>query len=205
MGISNGMPTSAHKPQLDLDALRCLGTANPTRAERVEVGSLFDAHATLLLRVVRRLSGPGPHVEEIVQDTFLIAYRKGGVLAAHPEPKKWLCRTAMNLVRRHHRSQTRLLSLVRKFAREAEVDEPPTPVERQLKLERSQLVHRCLAALPSKQREAVVLYDMEDFDIRDIAEVLGVSANTVWSRIRHGRTRFKRAWMRQTAGEGVDP
>lgn len=46
----------------------------------VDLDVAFRDHSAFLLRSVERLTGSGPHVEDIVQDVFVIAYQKRRVL-----------------------------------------------------------------------------------------------------------------------------
>ena len=45
--------------------------------------------------------------------------------------------------------------------------------------------------LPFKQREVVVLYELEELEGAAIAELLGIPINTVWTRLHHGRKNFE--------------
>jgi len=56
-------------------------------------------------------------------------------------------------------------------------------------------VARALQAIPETFREAVLLRDVEDFSYAEIAEILGIPAGTVMSRIHRGR-----ALLRETLG-----
>ncbi|TNF36858.1 MAG: hypothetical protein EP329_04475, partial [Deltaproteobacteria bacterium] len=76
--------------------------AAPT-TEPVDLAALFDAHAPALLRLVERLTGPGGHVEDVVQDVFLVAHRREETLAAAESPRAWLYGIAVNLCRDHRR------------------------------------------------------------------------------------------------------
>src|SRR5689334_3255055 len=57
-----------------------LGLKRPSAATnvdtpaKVDVGKLFEEHAPFLLRCVERMTGPGSHVEDIVQEVFLTAH-----------------------------------------------------------------------------------------------------------------------------------
>jgi RNA polymerase sigma-70 factor (ECF subfamily) len=55
-------------------------------------------------------------------------------------------------------------------------------------------LNRCLHRLPAKQREVLVLHVFEGLTFRRIAEVLGISPDTVASRYRYGRDKLKE-WL----------
>src|SRR5688500_588190 len=83
-----------------------------SEAGAVDVGQLFVAHAPFLLRVVERLTGSGAHVEDIVQDVFIVAHRRRHELRAGDEVRGWLYRVASRSAQRHRRTMWRLFRLV---------------------------------------------------------------------------------------------
>jgi len=61
---------------------------------------------------------------------------------------------------------------------------------------RARRVSRALAALPSEQREAVVLFELEGFTIEEIAAMQHASVSAVKSRLSRGRARLRRTYER---------
>jgi RNA polymerase sigma-70 factor (ECF subfamily) len=60
-----------------------------------------------------------------------------------------------------------------------------------------------LSHLPTEQREAVVLYEVEGWQIDEIATMYKVSPSAVKSRLARGRARLRAFYERQLAGDGV--
>ena len=58
-------------------------------------------------------------------------------------------------------------------------------------------IRECLLELPLNQREVFVLYELEELGGAAIASIVGISVNTVWSRLRLARKRFRSVWMRR--------
>ena len=172
--------------------------AHPARSAAstsgIDVGALFDAHTPFLLRVVERLAGPGPHVEDVVQEVFLTAHRKRYELDPTQNLKAWLYRVAVNLVRHHHRSFARQRALSDK-ARSYDVrDELSTPDSEAARLETARRVRACVERLPLAHREVFVLFELEDVEGREIAKLVGIPENTVWTRLHHARDKFRKLW-----------
>jgi RNA polymerase sigma-70 factor (ECF subfamily) len=169
----------------------------------LDVAALFDAHAPFLLRTVQRLSGAGPHVEDIVQEVFLVAHRRRQEIEGGDDVRGWLYRVAQNLVRHHGRAiarQRRLQSKYREQHREPEgADAADTPRARR---DQADLVHRCVATLPLKLREVFVLYELEAISAVAIATLVGIPENTARSRLRLARDRFRSAWADATTSHG---
>jgi len=53
-------------------------------------------------------------------------------------------------------------------------------------------VEQAVSSLPALQREAIVLFEYEDFTLDEIAAVAGVDAGTIKSRLHRARERLKR-------------
>ena len=62
-------------------------------------------------------------------------------------------------------------------------------------------VNQTLAALPVAYREVLILREMEDLSYEQIAELIGVPAGTIMSRLSRARLSFKEAFMAITNGE----
>jgi DNA-directed RNA polymerase specialized sigma24 family protein len=72
-----------------------------------DLADLFDRYGGELYRYCAARVGPVVG-EDIVADTFLVAYRRRDRLAEGPQ-RAWLYGIATNLLRRHRRSETRAL------------------------------------------------------------------------------------------------
>jgi len=161
----------------------------------VDVGALFDAHAAALLRLVERLTGAGGHVEDVVQDVFLVAHRRAETLAAADSPKAWLYGIAVNLCREHRKRGRRRDGLWRLWGprKTSPLQAEPTlpPDEAAARRQLGARIRACVEALPDSQREVVVLYELEGLEGADIARLLQVPINTVWTRLHTARKRLK--------------
>ena len=56
--------------------------------------------------------------------------------------------------------------------------------------------------LPLKQREVFVLFELEEMEGKQIAELLSIPENTVWTRLHHARARFRKLWSQLQKREG---
>lgn len=63
----------------------------------------------------------------------------------------------------------------------------------------SETLSRLVAALPAEYREVLILREIEELSYRDIAEVTGVPAGTVMSRLNRARGALRKAWLEQPA------
>ena len=142
--------------------------------------------------------------EDVVQDAFLLAWRKLGRLAEAAAFKSWLYRIAIN--RAHdelRRSARRGRRLDRNVGDEALAELPAAGAESAVE---SRLLRRALARalgrLPKSQRTAVVLKDVAGMKYVEIAELLGCPVGTAQIRVHRGRRRLRRWLDEPRAGEG---
>lgn len=171
-------------------ATSLLGSARAERTEAVDVGQLFAEHSGFLLRCVERMTGPGSHVEDIVQEVFLTAHQKRGSLPPRADCRRWLFGVARNLIHHHRRSFVRRQRLGDAVMQEPTPAGSPQPDALLENLQHGLLIRRAVLMLPVKYREVFVLYELEELDGRDIAQLLDVADSTVWLRLKKAREMF---------------
>lgn len=140
--------------------------------------------------------------EDLVQDTFLQAYRKWDQFEGRSEPTSWLYTIASRLCQRRQRPRSgepqRMESLTDLLpVGESMIPEIPastdSPLDEQLRKEAQQQVERALAALPVHHRLPLVLKDIAELSVSEVAEVLGIKPATVKTRVHRARLALRRA------------
>ena len=137
------------------------------------------------------------YAEEITQDTFLQAYKKLSTLKNPHQFAGWLYvianRLCMNWLQRHKSAMQSLEGTsVREInqltyeryvseAREAEATE-----------RRYEIVEELLDRLPESERTVMTLYYLGEMTAKEIGNFLGVSVNTIKSRLRRARERLQK-------------
>jgi RNA polymerase sigma-70 factor (ECF subfamily) len=170
---------------------------DPNRAliERAQSGDpaafrqIFVAHRSDVSRVVFRMIGPSPEVEDVVQEVFLHVYRSLKSFRGESRFSTWLYRLAVNVSRMHlrkGRSRPRFADVeVPEAPRDgAPLETPDVVVERQ---ERVRTLYRLLETLSEKKREVLVMHDLEGVPAKEIAEIVGVPVLTVRTRLFYAR------------------
>jgi RNA polymerase sigma-70 factor (ECF subfamily) len=145
--------------------------------------AFFARHRGLIERTAYALVGDRQAAEEVLQDTFLRAYRHRATLRTDVSPVPWLYRVTLNLC------YSRLAR--RRLAEEPIGDttelrdrtpEPADLVERE-ELRRS--IRRGVAALPEKHQLVIVLYYLHGLSLQETASTLGIRLGTTKSRIHY--------------------
>jgi RNA polymerase sigma-70 factor, ECF subfamily len=167
------------------------------------------SHAEHLYRIAVRLTGGRQAAEDLVQETYLRAfrawrsYRPGTNLAA------WLATIMRNANLDELRRQSRRpvqepldddgdYYLYNRLAQAG-----PLPQDEVLARLSGTAIVSALAELPPTFREVVVLVDVGDFSYADAAEILGIPIGTVMSRLYRGRRALKRALADGAGGEAA--
>lgn len=152
---------------------------------------LIDLASPWLLGVVQAMLSDQAEAEEVVLDTFRVAWEKVGTLPGGEEDRllPWLFRIARNRsidrlrARRRYRAK-----LDRALGLEAEADRLAAPAEPDESAQPGWHVHRAvhaaLAALPGDQRIAVDLAYFRGLTQSEIATELGIPLGTVKTRLR---------------------
>ena len=155
-----------------------------------------DALASLdsLYRTALRLTHRPADAEDLVQDTYLKAFRAAGQFKAGTNLRAWLFtilhNTARNRARDHARDHVDIDSDAVERAADTNPDGRHAGATPESLLMRDALapeLQAAIDALPLSFREAVWLRDVEEFSYAEIAEMLQVPPGTVMSRISRGR------------------
>lgn len=133
---------------------------------------LVRLHRKAVYAFVYRLSGNGDDAAEIVQNTFIKAYRSMGRFRGESSFKTWLYRIAVNTFRNHLRDKARRkhLSIDEKVLPSGE-DVFATVSKRQ---ERG-MVQKAMNDLPPRQREALILRINEEYRFSEVADIMKCS------------------------------
>ncbi len=155
-------------------------------------------HLDAVYRFALRLSGSPMDAEDLVQETFLRAYRAWEQYTPGTHAKSWLFTICRNVFLRQRERVVRHDEIVRQAARthesgdtaEATLFAGTADVDPEGEFFREIVDDSILAAidaLPDDFREAVVLSDLEGLPYAEIAEVLDIPVGTVKSRLFRGR------------------
>ncbi len=157
--------------------------------------ALFTSHQRSVLAYALRRSANHVDAEDVVAETFIVAWRKIDAVPADPLP--WLYAVARRVLanqRRGNGRRERLASLLR-------VSDVATPVRAGETLDGP--VFAALASLSAADQELLRLVAWEELPNHQIATVLGITANAVAIRLHRARARFAAALSTSSAGEDL--
>jgi RNA polymerase sigma-70 factor (ECF subfamily) len=145
--------------------------------------ALVDAHSRYVHQVAYRLTGNSSDAEDVVQDTFLKAYRQLGRFEARADFRTWIHRIAVNCAidliraRRHRETAHDPGDLESGAAGEVAVSHAPAPDRELLSTEISDRVTAGLSGLTALERAAFMLRHVEGRSIDEIGAALGLKSN----------------------------
>ncbi len=167
--------------------------------------AVYRAELGFVWRSVRALGVSNAAVDDVVQEIFVVAHKRLPEFEGRSSVRTWLSGILLNVVRHHRRS------VVRKSPHELSREEPPdldalsvpgkTPHDVAVLHEETRLLERILADLDERQREVLVLIELDELSAPEAAEALGLNINTVYSRLRLARERFEQLAARYRARE----
>lgn len=157
------------------------------------IAVLFRRHHPTIYRALTRLLGPQAEVEDLVQATFLEAWRSAASFSGRSSAKTWLVGIAYNVYRHHVRALVRRRSAFRLFAIESATSETPMTEGRVDARRDLGTLERALLDLPEDLRAAFVLCQLEDLSGREAAQILKTRDGTVRRRVHEAKKRLLRA------------
>jgi len=182
-----------------------LGTESP--AFEAEALASLDS----LYRTALRLTRVPADAEDLVQETYLKAFRAADSFKPGTNLRAWLFTILHNTARNRARDRARDAVSVDSEIVERAAEQPAAggPVETpETLLVRATLAPQLQAAiddLPDAFRQAVWLRDVEEFSYAEIAEMLSIPVGTVMSRISRGRRQLYEALAQPSVARRQSP
>jgi RNA polymerase sigma factor (sigma-70 family) len=151
--------------------------------------ALYERHAAVMLRLLRRLTADVAEAEDVMQEAWLAVWASAGTFRGESSARGWL----LGVARRTGHDKLRRKTLARADLEEAaNVADPDPGVEEQV-LAAAGLarIEAAIERLSPMLREVVVLALVEDLPYRDVAAAVGVPVGTVKSRMSLARRRLE--------------
>jgi RNA polymerase sigma-70 factor, ECF subfamily len=150
--------------------------------------TIYNQHAARIYTLACRMAGSPQDGEDLLQEIFLQAHRKLASFKGDSTLGTWLYRLALNHCLDYVRSRRAKMGRVTDTLDAEGAMEPvaarETPIAR-VDLERA------LQQLPEGCREAFVLHDVEGFDHKEVAKLLGIAEGTSKSQVFKARSRLR--------------
>jgi RNA polymerase sigma factor (sigma-70 family) len=160
--------------------------------------ALYDAQVDFVWRNLRRLGVPESEVDDRTQEVFVVAHRRFDQFQDRGHgPRAWLFQIVLRVAsdaRRHRRRHPEDPDGGDALGRAA-VDAPQA--EAILRREALSRLDAALDTIEVGRRTVLVLHEIEEMTAPEIAQVLGIPLNTVYSRLRVARVELEEALSHQ--------
>ncbi|MCX8052720.1 MAG: sigma-70 family RNA polymerase sigma factor [Armatimonadetes bacterium] len=165
-------------------------------------GQLVARHQRAVYAIVSRMVSDRDEVDDIVQDVFVQAFKSLGGFKQEAAFRTWIYRIAVNTTIKHMKKA--------RVRRGASIDDPANGLNGSLvsngsddpndaveKAERREAVRRAVETLPERHRAVVALHYFQNLTCDEIANIMGCSVGTVWSRLHYACKKLKGqlAWL----------
>jgi RNA polymerase sigma-70 factor (ECF subfamily) len=148
--------------------------------------TVYESHFDYVGKTLGRLGVPPADLPDAVHDVFVVVYRRWSEIDFARSLRPWLFGIARRVAAGRRRKQRDVLTEVPERGSSGDRDQ----------IARRDLLWRLLAELPDERLEVVILHDLEGHTGADIAQQLGISVNTVHSRLRLARADLAAALVR---------
>lgn len=149
-------------------------------------GGLFDRYRDAIHRLCYGCVGNSDVADDLVQDTFLIAFERLWQLHSPSKFPAWLRRIAKSVCAmwwRSQHTQSRALETVQEVCPSSEAD--------WAHVELHEAIHQALSELPEDERIALAMFHLEGYSLREMAAIFDVPISTVKGRLYRGRLRLR--------------
>jgi len=160
--------------------------------------TVFSELAPYVMRMLPRLGIAPSDVEDVCQEVFVTVHAKLPTFEGRSAVRTWVYGICLRVASNHRDRAYRRREQPRA---ELPVQSAPPRQERELAQQRTLLqLDAALGALLPAQREAFVLHAIEELDVKEIAEVQGVSKFTVYARLYAARKHLQASFAADPAG-----
>lgn len=155
--------------------------------------ALFRRHAIFVAKLLVRLGARPQEIDDLVQEVFLTAHRRGGYVSSEAKPTTWLAAIALRVLGTATRSRRRRRRL---FEEDGAAPERGDPVDLFEVVSGATVLQRVFDAMEVEQVALIILYEIEGDSCESIAAALRIPVGTVYSRLHAARRAFREIFER---------
>ncbi len=156
----------------------------------VSFDTIYERHVVFVWRTLRAFGVTDNALEDAVQDVFLVVHRNLASFDGRAKVTTWLFAIARRVARNYRRARAPRddLPVIEERLR----DPRPTPYDEAALGQAKAFLERILDLLDDKQRICFTLMEFEQMTAEEVASLLGINVNTVYTRSRRARIEFER-------------
>jgi RNA polymerase sigma-70 factor, ECF subfamily len=175
--------------------LRLVPSPQPQETSDEACLDAFQRQLDYVHRTLRRLGTSPSEVDDLAQEVFLALHGCWTAYDPSRPLRPYLFGIAFRIAAAHHRKRNREVT----FEIVEVSDAGPGPDDALVTKQARALVLAALERIPFPRRAVLVMHDIDDVPVEDVAAALGIPRFTVYSRLRKGRRELEAAVRRLTS------
>ena len=157
-------------------------------AGRPDFPTLYRSEFEYVWKTLRRLGVPSRDIEDLAHDIFVVVHRQLHQFDPTRPLRPWLFGIAVRVVTDHRRTFRNSRELLAPTSAGADpVDGAPSQDQKVAEAEARSLLMRALDVLDVDRRAVLVMHDLDEVPMPEIAAALDIPVNTAYSRLRLAR------------------
>jgi RNA polymerase sigma-70 factor, ECF subfamily len=166
--------------------------------ERRDFDAIYAAHVAFVVRVLRGMGVSQSLAGDAAQDVFMVVHRRLPEFDHRRPVRAWLFAIAYRVAWDYRRKSRRTRD--HEPLDERLRDGAPTPEERAEREEAQRTLGEVLDQLDDEKRVLLVLAEIEELTVPEIAALTGIGLNTIYTRLRRARIEFSRLLAARQGG-----
>jgi RNA polymerase sigma-70 factor (ECF subfamily) len=158
--------------------------------------AIYRAHAPVVSRWIRLLD-PAADAEDLLHEVFIVVGRRLGSFRGDSSLTTWLYAVVLRVVASERRKRKLRRFLFGRFAGDLveERASPATPEESTRRARASAMLYSLLDELGERDRSMLILFELDGLSGKELAEVLGISEQSLWTALHRARARLRAAYV----------
>jgi len=163
--------------------------------QTLDTGTLYTEHVHQVARWAERLGGPDVDLEDVVHEVFSVVHRQRDTFRHDSSVATWLFGITNNVIRHRRRKEKwrRWLSGSAEETAGHLASARPDPLRCVELDETTRLVYRLLDRIPERDRQILILFELEELGADEVATLLAIKPANARLRLHRARARFLRA------------
>ena len=160
------------------------------KGDKASFDMLYEKYKNMALHTAYLITGDYSYSEDVVQDTFVKVYLHCKELKNDSGFRAWMMQILVRTAYKCGRKKSRELP-DDEVTQKMDTGRTLSSLEQVIMQEEAEAITQAVRTLPVKQRTVVVLYYYQEYQISEIAQILGCLEGTVKSRLHTARKKLK--------------
>ena len=162
-----------------------------------DIDQLVEQYSDSVYRYCKSIAYTPEDAEDLYQQTFLKAFELHKKISLEKNPKAYLLSIATNIWKNHKSMYARRERIAPTVSSELEgvqiedIRSDQDVLEQVVKEEQLELLRKCVANLPEKQRQVITLFYAGELSLEEISKVLKIPKGTVKSRLHKAKEELR--------------